>query len=240
MSDVWSALGGLVTHVVNTMDATAFQIDETQSCLSSNSEWQDHVWVNSSFRRAHLTVLDARLTRGIVMMHFCIFPYYDSDAPIFGCDIVAGKNKITGFFHDYSPTSNDNHIMIKEFSVFSHSYNWSKLRALPDWAVGVFSPDMIAAGNITDKNEISGVCSLLHNTLEFYLNSIDGYTGNSDANLVERCQNQYAQQQKKNPQLYNSLKSMGFNKNQIELAINVKLFPESKIYNNGHQHHSGS
>ena len=34
-----------------------------------------------------------------------------NDAPIFGFDVIAGKNIITGCFHDYSVTVNKDHDM---------------------------------------------------------------------------------------------------------------------------------
>jgi phycocyanobilin:ferredoxin oxidoreductase len=231
MSTVWQSLDNLTTHIVNTMDSIALRANDESVKDLNRPEWQDYVWINSSFRRAHLNVVDSRNTKGIMMMHFCIFPYYDSDAPIFGCDIVAGKNKITGFFHDYSPTINPKHTMIDEFSAFSHSFKWSKVRSLPDWAVNIFSPNIIAAGNITDQTEIDMVYQIASTTMEFYLKCIDQYVENSDVKCVEAKQNRYVQQQKKNPQLYSSLKSMGLDSEQVELFVNKTLFPESEIYN---------
>ena len=47
------------------------------------------------------------------MMHVCVFPHIDSDAPIFGFDVIAGPNKMTGAFCDLSATTNPDHEMIK-------------------------------------------------------------------------------------------------------------------------------
>jgi Ferredoxin-dependent bilin reductase. len=38
-------------------------------------------------------------------MHINVFPEANIDVPIFGLDIVASSNKISGCFCDYSPTN---------------------------------------------------------------------------------------------------------------------------------------
>ena len=41
-------------------------------------------------------VVDARESKGLWMMHVCIFPNLDNNGPIYGFDVIAGKNKMTG------------------------------------------------------------------------------------------------------------------------------------------------
>ena len=77
--------------------------------------WINRVWAGDSYRRAHLNIVDATDSNGLWMMHCCIFPHTHNPAPIFGCDVVAGRNKISGFFHDYSPAGDPTHPMIDFF-----------------------------------------------------------------------------------------------------------------------------
>ena len=84
--------------------------------------WINRVWRNDSLRRCHIDVVDARITKGLWMMHVCCFPNLNNDAPIYGFDIIAGKNKITGAFHDFSPTINMDHDMISGYKE-SGTYN---------------------------------------------------------------------------------------------------------------------
>ena len=55
------------------------------------------------YRRADLDIIDARLDRKLWMMHLCIYPKVSDPSPIYGFDIIAGPNKVTGAFHDFSP-----------------------------------------------------------------------------------------------------------------------------------------
>jgi hypothetical protein len=50
------------------------------------------------------------------MMHCCIFPHTHNSSPIYGFDVIAGKNKITGCFHDYSKTNDADHPMMQWFA----------------------------------------------------------------------------------------------------------------------------
>ena len=43
------------------------------------------------------------------MAHVCLFPELTNGGPIYGFDIIAGKNKVTGAFHDFSPLLQKEH-----------------------------------------------------------------------------------------------------------------------------------
>jgi len=102
--------------------------------------WINRVWQNSDYRRAHIDVVDARNTKGLWMMHCCVFPQLHNTAPIFGLDVIAGKSKITGFFHDYSKSVEEDHPMIQGFAHVVQQLEWHKQRELPEWAQAIFSP----------------------------------------------------------------------------------------------------
>ena len=46
---------------------------------------------------------------------YAIFPTLDNPAPIYGFDVIAGKNKMTGAFHDFSPSADPDHPMIQGY-----------------------------------------------------------------------------------------------------------------------------
>ena len=75
-----------------------------------------------------------------------------NSSTIYGLDVIAGANKVTGFFHDFSPLAKRDHTMVDWFVKEASLYEPSKPRPLPDWAMKIFSPGMIAAGNIKDYN----------------------------------------------------------------------------------------
>ena len=41
--------------------------------------------------------------------HVCLFPELTNGGPIYGFDIISGKNKVTGAFHDFSPLLQKEH-----------------------------------------------------------------------------------------------------------------------------------
>ena len=117
----------------------------------NNPNWVNRTWKNDFIRRAHIDIDDARETKKLWMMHVCIFPELNNAGPIFGWDIIAGEKKVTGAFHDLSPLFKKDHPMIDMFGDLVENYIPSKKRELPDWALKIFSPHMIAAGNIQEE-----------------------------------------------------------------------------------------
>ena len=115
MSEIWDTLIHLEEKFVDELDYYGHRVDEEGMERFDQPGWINLVWASDKFRRAHIDVVDARNTKGLWMMHCCIFPHTDDFSPIFGFDIIAGKNKITGAFHDFSSTGNLNHPMIDWF-----------------------------------------------------------------------------------------------------------------------------
>ena len=64
------------------------------------SQWYTRNYTSAWTRRANLDVIDATESKKLFMMHLCIFPHVFDKAPIYGFDIIAGTNKITGAFLD--------------------------------------------------------------------------------------------------------------------------------------------
>jgi phycocyanobilin:ferredoxin oxidoreductase len=168
--------------------------------------------------------VDARLSKGIWMMYCCVFPHVHNSAPIFGFDVIAGKNKITGCFIDYSPSTDKNHAMVNYFAEEVSEYEWIKKRELPDWAQRIFSSHMIAAGNVSDENELEQITSLAHTLVDHYLETV-AETNNTVADATFE-QNYYAQNQKQNPHTPKVMTSLGLNEADVTAFIQDCLFPE--------------
>ena len=159
--------------------------------------WINRVWSSDSYRRAHVDVVDARETKGLWMMHCCIFPHTHNPAPIFGFDVIAGKNKMTGCFIDYSPTEDKFHPMLDYFGEEVSRYEWIKKRELPDWAKRIFSGHMVAAGNVSDESELAQISSLANILVNHYLETV-AETNNTSTDTTS-YQNYYCDNQKQNP-----------------------------------------
>ena len=226
MSQVWDTLVEIQHLLEDNFSRTGQEVNESGMERFNQPGWVNRVWTSDCYRRAHIDVVDARETKGLWMMHCCVFPHTHNPAPIFGFDVIAGKNKITGCFIDYSPTGDRNHPMIEYFADEVSRYNWNKPRKLPEWAERIFSPSMIAAGNVSDESELSQIASLAHILVNHYTECV-GETNNTSESTKDQ-QNYYAQNQKQNPHTPKVMVSLGLSEEDVQMFIQDCLFPELK------------
>lgn len=224
MSSVWDTLIEIEQYLEYKFYATGSIIHEPAMERFNQPGWVNKVWASSRYRRAHIDVVDARETKGLWMMHCCIFPHTHNPAPIFGFDVIAGKNKITGCFIDYSPAGDVNHPMLKYFGEEVGKYEWNKKRKLPDWAERIFSEHMVAAGNVSEENELKQLISLAHILVNHYLDTVD--ETNKTANDTTLEQNYYCENQKQNPHTPKVMVSLGLSEDDVQHFIQECLFPE--------------
>ena len=223
-SNVWNTLIEIEQYFESKFYETGSIIHEPGMDRFNQPGWVNKVWASSRYRRAHIDVVDARETRGLWMMHCCIFPHTHNPAPIFGFDVIAGKNKITGCFFDYSPAGDPEHPMLEYFSEESNKLEWNKKRKLPDWAERIFSNSMIAAGNVSESSELEQLTDMAKNGISHYLDTV-GETNNT-ANNTTAAQNYYAQNQKMNPHTPKVMVSLGLSEEDVQMFIQQCLFPE--------------
>ena len=224
MSNVWDTLINIQGLLEKKFNETGTEIFEAGMDRFNQPGWVNRVWSSDSYRRAHIDVVDARETKGLWMMHCCVFPHTHNPAPIFGFDVIAGKNKITGCFIDYSPTGDAEHPMLWYFADEVSQYEWNKPRKLPEWAERIFSRHMIAAGNVSDEEELKQITSLAQTLVNHYTECV-GETNNTAENTTE-AQNYYAQNQKQNPHTPKVMASLGLDEDDIRVFIQECLFPE--------------
>lgn len=185
--------------------------------------WLNKVWRSPSFRRAHLDVVDVRESKKLFMVHLCVFPNADDPSPIFGFDLIAGPTKVTGAFHDFSPTSGTSPLDVW-FKDEVGRFTPSKERSLPDWAKAIFSDSMIAAGNVSDLQELSSIIEMVKSNLDHYVRCV----GQSNNGWWLPEQNKYCFNQKRNPHTPRVMESLGFEKEVVHEFIETCLFPELK------------
>jgi phycocyanobilin:ferredoxin oxidoreductase len=223
-SKVWDTLVGVQQLLESKFNETGREIFEPGMDRFNQPGWINRVWTSDKYRRAHIDVVDARETKGLWMMHCCVFPHVHNPAPIFGFDVVAGKSKITGCFIDYSPAGDLTHPMIEYFGDEVSNYEWNKPRALPDWAQRIFSKHMVAAGNVQDEDELAQILDLANTLINHYLETVAN-TNNTAENTTD-SQNYYAQNQKQNPHTPKVMSSLGLNEEDVAIFIQDCLFPE--------------
>jgi phycocyanobilin:ferredoxin oxidoreductase len=223
-SKVWSSLIQIQQMLEKKFSETGVEVFEPGMDRFNQPGWLNKVWSSDNYRRAHIDVVDARATKGLWMMHCCVFPHIHNPAPIFGFDVVAGKNKITGCFIDYSPTGDKTHPMIDYFGDEVSRYEWNKKRALPEWAQRIFSEHMVAAGNVSDEHELDQIASLASILVNHYVETV-GETNNTTADTTFE-QNYYAQNQKQNPHTPKVMVSLGLSEDDVQVFVQDCLFPE--------------
>jgi phycocyanobilin:ferredoxin oxidoreductase len=221
MSLVWQTLVDIQTAFEQQFNATGKEIAEPGL---DRFNWYNKVWTSEHYRRAHIDVVDARATKGLWMMHCCVFPHIHNPAPIFGFDVVAGKNKITGCFIDYSPAGDRLHPMIDYFADEVGRYDWNKSRKLPEWAERIFSSSMIAAGNVSDISELKQIASLASILVNHYTETV-GETNNTTENTTD-SQNYYCENQRQNPHTPKVMTTLGLNSEDVRVFIQECLFPK--------------
>lgn len=226
MSEVWDTLIKLQNDIITAFDSSGTEIYEDGMDAFNKPNWINRVWTSSKYRRAHIDVVDARESKGLWMMHCCIFPHLHSNAPIFGLDVIAGSRKITGFFHDYSPTESADHPMIDDFTNSTERLEWNKKRDLPDWAKQIFNQDMISAGNIQSPEELQQLLNYSYESIFNYMWCISDYNNTADENVIKTAQNRYAHYQKQNPHTPRTMTALGLNADEVKEFIEVCLFPE--------------
>lgn len=224
MSKVWNTLIEIQQLLEDSFDRTGSEIFEPGMDRFNQPGWVNRVWSSDRYRRAHVDVVDARESKGLWMMHCCIFPHIHNPAPIFGFDVIAGKNKITGCFYDYSPAGDSEHPMLDWFADEANKLDWNKKRKLPDWAERIFSPSIIAAGNVSDEAELEQIVAMAKKGITHYLESIAETNGT--ANNTTDAQNFYCKNQKQNPHTPKVMVSLGLSEDDVQVFIHDCLFPE--------------
>ena len=221
MSDVWEKISKLAADIENKFKETGEPLAGSQH----NYSWYNSLYSGNRYRRAHVEIVDFRETHKIYILHCTVFPHFNDPSPIYGFDAVCGPNKITGAFHDFSNGGDPNSFMYLWFKAQVNGLEWNKSRQLPEWARQIFSPAMVAAGNLQDANEIDQLCNTALTTLDFYLKNV-GIEQQSGADY-HMAQNRYCHYQKQNPHVINSMVAMGVPEPTMKQFVKEILFPET-------------
>ena len=228
VSTIWNKLIDCKDDIITIFEenATEIQEDGLDYFNRPDSGWINRVWANDNVRRAHIDVVDARDTKGLWMMHVCIFPTLDNPAPIYGFDVIAGKNKMTGAFHDFSPTSDPDHPMIQGYYESVENFIPEKPRELPEWARNIFTGKMLAAGNVKTEEEATEIIKIALSNLHAYFQEVGETKGEGAPELVAACQNYYCENQQQNPHTPRTMKSLGLPEADVDRFCTDMLFPK--------------
>jgi len=225
---IWERLIKCKDDIVEILNLTCSEYKEPGMERFNNEEfgWVNRTWKNEYIRRAHVDVVDVREKKGLWMMHVCLFPELTNGGPIYGFDVIAGENKVTGAFHDFSPLLQKDHPLTNWFLNETKWFKPSKERELPDWAKAIFSGGMIAAGNVRDEKELNQICTLAVDNLANYIDKIRNHDGEAIREDVIKAQNYYCEHQQQNPHTPRVMQSLGLPEDDIKLFCQDNLFPK--------------
>ena len=228
MSIIWNRLIDCQNEIIDIFNYYADEIQEEglSAFNQPDNGWINRVWANNSVRRAHIDVVDARESKGLWMMHVCCFPQLHNDAPIYGFDVIAGKNKMTGAFHDFSPSATIDHPMIDGYKESVEDFIPKKQRELPEWATNIFTDKMLAAGNVNTDEEACAIIDIALHNLRAWFEEVPQFDGFGDSALVTAAQNYYCHNQQQNPHTPNVMKSLGLPEQDVEVFCRDLLFPK--------------
>lgn len=228
MSIIWDRLIQCQNDIIEIFESKATEIQEDGLSYFNrpDSGWVNRVWANDNVRRAHIDVVDARDSKGLWMMHVCIFPTLDNPAPIYGFDVIAGKNKMTGAFHDFSASADPDHPMIDGYRESVAHFVPEKQRELPQWAKNIFTDKMLAAGNVKTDEEATEIIRIALDNLRAYFDEVGETKGEGDPVLVQAAQDYYCHNQQQNPHTPNVMKSLGLPEEDVDKFCKDMLFPK--------------
>jgi len=225
---IWEKLIDCQNQIIDIFNDTLTEIEEPGLAYFNQPDkgWVNRVWASRNIRRAHIDVVDARDSKGLWMMHVCLFPALNNDGPIYGFDVIAGKNKMTGAFHDFSPSSNPDHPMIQGYFESVEDFVPNKQRELPEWAQNIFTEKMLAAGNVNTEEEAEEIIRIAVDNLKAYISEISDSTGFGNLELVAAAQDYYCHNQQQNPHTPAVMKSLGLPEEDVEIFCRDMLFPK--------------
>jgi hypothetical protein len=229
MSIIWDKLIECKDEIITIFNEYATEVEEPglSEFNQPDNGWINRVWSNSSIRRAHIDVVDARDTKGLWMMHVCIFPQLHNNGPIYGFDVIAGKNKMTGAFHDFSRSSGgEDHPMVIGYKESVEDFIPKKQRELPEWARNIFTDKMLAAGNVNNEQEATAIIQIALDNLNTYFDEIGEFNNTADEESTKEAQNYYAHNQQQNPHTPAVMKSLGLDEKAVDVFCRDMLFPK--------------
>ena len=229
MSIIWNKLIECQNEIIDIFDKHATEIQEEGLDYFNRPDngWINRVWANDFVRRAHIDVVDVRESKGLWMMHVCCFPTLDNGSPIYGFDVIAGKRKMTGAFHDFSASSGgEDHPLCEWYLDAVKDFIPTKKRELPEWAKNIFSEGMIAAGNVATEEEAVAICKLAVDNLKVWFESVPEYAGEQPVDFTAGSQDYYCHNQQQNPHTPRVMKSLGLNEADVDEFCTNALFPK--------------
>lgn len=94
---------------------------------------ENRCYQTPQFRKLHLEL--AKVGNTLDILHCVMFPRWEYDLPMFGCDLVGGRGQISAAIADLSPVSADGSLPPSYSAALLKlpALTFSQVRALPEW-----------------------------------------------------------------------------------------------------------
>lgn len=191
-------------------------IDKKLPFQKPEHEWLNYYFESPIFRHIHLEYYK---TDKICALHSTILPNPLIDFPIYGFDMIALGDKITGLFFDITPTITKYKDFENLLSVLKQNIK-SPARPLPEWAT-FFSNNFICISPL--EHELDSLIGTIKNYTDSYLQN--GYLVKEKYIKNIELQNKYCQGQKKNEKTFKAL-TAEVGKENAQIFFDEYLFPE--------------
>jgi len=191
--------------------------------LRPSPPWRSEVRTGGPVLRSDLEVVDRMADRGVATLHVCAHPHHGDPSPVYGFDVVAGRESAAAVFLDLSPASPD-HPSVARFAASAATLNSEHRRAeLPGWATEIFSPGILAVRGL-DASGLRDACDLAVSALASWLGDLVGDGAPVDPEVVE-AHRRYALRQRENTRTARSLVALGNDPAYVDRFITTRLFP---------------
>lgn len=156
--------------------------------------WHNRIFTAAQFRRAHVERFEH--DGHFAVLHVCIFPHLTDAAPIFGFDMIAGRDVATGIFLDFSPAVPDGpNVALRDIIPPSARARF-RARPAPEGWGSIFSPDFFAI-RPASRGDVTAALALAGTALDAYLECLGG--GACGDPRAAAGQASYARGQRQNP-----------------------------------------
>jgi phycocyanobilin:ferredoxin oxidoreductase len=187
--------------------------------------WQNDFYFNPSIRYGHLEYFKS-INGKIEVLHCTFFPSYFKNVPIYGFDVIALNNNVTGIFCDFTKCPYDNLILSLKLKELKTKYIENE-RKLPDWA-DFFSENFVCISpKGLDQNVlIKNFTRLFTDYVDFVENqNLNGcYLDTENVKKSISVQNSYSFNQRKNDKTSKAL-SAYIGAEKAREFIDTILFP---------------
>lgn len=197
----------LIDNIARQLKSTIENYPDTELMSTPDYGWENYRYHSRHFRLAHIEIFKQS---SFMVVHCCVFPYVTDPNPIYGFDVVAGPNKITGVFMDLSPT------VLPAVPFAKLDFGVERMR--PDWG-DIFSEHWLAARPTVEEMDLIGVEA--HRVLDEYLVGLGKFGEESE---IIKAQNYYCNQQRKNQHTRKMLANLLGDAKADEFMTNI-LFP---------------